>query len=111
MILLSFNIIAPAIPEKNKHLVSDEELLSITLAGTQKIIDVLDKHFVLSTFFVEVSLVEKMPELLKLLVKKGHELGILNKKSSEEEIVKAKLKAEEITGFHDKKINDKTLIS
>ena len=98
MILLSFNIIAPAIPEKNKHLVSDEELLSITLAGTQKIIDVLDKHFVLSTFFVEVSLVEKIPELLKLLVKKGHELGILNKKSSEEEIVKAKLKAEEITG-------------
>jgi hypothetical protein len=38
---------------------------------------------------VEVSVVEKLPDLLKLITKKGHELGILNKHSTEEEIVKA----------------------
>lgn len=98
MVLLSFNIIAPEIPMGNKDLVSEEELLKITLNGTQKILDILEKHYVFCTFFVEVSLVEKIPEILKLIIKKGHELGILNKNSNEEEITKAKQKAEEIIG-------------
>lgn len=98
MVLLSFNIISPEIPLKDKDLVPEEELLRITFNGTKKIIDVLEKNYVFCTFFIEVSLVEKMPELLKLIIKKGHELGILNQNSTEEEIVKAKLKAEELTG-------------
>ena len=98
MVLLSFNVIAPEVPIKDKHLVSEEELIKITFNGTKKIIDVLEKHFVFCTFFVEVSLVEKMPELLQLITKKGHELGILNQHSTEEEIVSAKKIAEELTG-------------
>ena len=98
MVLLSFNVIAPEVPIKEKHLVSEEELIKITFNGTKKIIDVLEKHFVFCTFFVEVSLVEKMPELLQLITKKGHELGILNQHSTEEEIVSAKKIAEELTG-------------
>lgn len=98
MVLLSFNILSPEIPVGNRELVSEEELLKITYNGTKKIIDILEKHYVFCTFFVEVSLVEKMPDLLQLIVKKGHELGILNHHSAEEEIGEAKLKAEEITG-------------
>ena len=98
MILLSFNIIHPEISEKNVGLVSEEELLKITSDGTLKILEILEKYMLQATFFVEISLVEKLPELLKIIVKKGHELSLLNKNSYQSEIEKAKLFAEELTG-------------
>ena len=98
MILLSFNIIHPEISEKNVGLVSEEELLKITSEGTLKILEILEKYMLQATFFVEISLVEKLPELLKIIVKKGHELSLLNKNSYQSEIEKAKLFAEELTG-------------
>lgn len=98
MILLSFNIINPEISEKNKGLVSEEELLKITSEGTLKILEILEKNLLQATFFVEISLVEKMPELLKIIVKKGHELALLNKNSYQSEIEKTKSLAEEIVG-------------
>jgi len=98
MVLLSFNVLAPEIPLDKIDLVSEEEKLKIISNGTETIINILEKHYVFCTFFVEVSVVEKLPDLLKLITKKGHELGILNKHSAEAEIVKAKHFAEEITG-------------
>ena len=98
MILLSFNIIHPEISEKNLGLVSEEELLKVTSDGTLKILEILEKYMLQATFFVEISLVEKLPELLKIIVKKGHELSLLNKNSYQSEIEKAKLFAEELTG-------------
>ena len=98
MILLSFNIIHPEISEKNVGLVSEEELLKVTSDGTLKILEILEKYMLQATFFVEISLVEKLPELLKIIVKKGHELSLLNKNSYQSEIEKAKLFAEELTG-------------
>ncbi len=98
MILLSFNIIHPEISEKNVGLVSEEELLKVTSDGTLKILEILEKYMLQATFFVEISLVEKLPELLKIIVKKGHELSFLNKNSYQSEIEKAKLFAEELTG-------------
>ena len=98
MILLSFNIIHPEISEKNVGLVSEEELLKVTSDGTLKILEILEKYILQATFFVEISLVEKLPELLKIIVKKGHELSLLNKNSYQSEIEKAKLFAEELTG-------------
>lgn len=117
MILLSFNIIHPEILEKNKGIVSEEELLKITSDGTLKILEILEKYMLQATFFVEISLVEKMPDLLKTIVKKGHELGLLNKNSYQSEIEKAKLFAEEITEksirglrqFPEKRVNSETV--
>lgn len=97
MILLSFNIINPEISEKNKGLISEEELLKITSDGTFKILEILEKYMLQATFFVEISLVEKLPDLLKIIVKKGHELSLLNKNSYQSEIEKAKLFAENVT--------------
>lgn len=97
MILLSFNIINPEIPDRYKSLVSEEELLKITSDGTLKILEILEKHMLQATFFVEISLVEKLPDLLKTVIKKGHELSLLNKNSYQSEIEKAKLFIEEIT--------------
>ena len=113
MILLSFNIIHPEISEKNVGLVSEEELLKVTSDGTLKILEILEKNMLQATFFVEISLVEKLPELLKIILKKGHELSFLNKNSYQSEIEKAKLFAEELTGksvrglrqFPEKRVN------
>lgn len=96
MILLSFNVINPEITEKYKNLVSEEELLKITSEGTYKILEILEKYLLQTTFFVEVSLVEKIPELLKTIVKKGHEVALLNKNSTKSEIQTAKFFVENI---------------
>lgn len=97
MILLSFNIINPEISEKNKSIVSDEELLKITSDGTYKILDILEENLCLATFFIEISIVEKLPNLLIDIIKKGHELALLNKNSYQKEIETAKKYAEEIS--------------
>ena len=98
MVLLTFNIIAPEIPVSYQKIVTEEELLKITTDGTQKILEILEKYQVHTTFFVEISLVEKLPELLKTIAKKGHELGLLNKYSYQKEIETAKDFLEELTG-------------
>ena len=98
MVLLTFNIIAPEIPVSYQKIVTEEELLKITTEGTQKILEILEKYQVHTTFFVEISLVEKLPELLKSIAKKGHELGLLNKYSYQKEIETAKGFLEELTG-------------
>ena len=98
MVLLTFNIIAPEIPVSYQKIVTEEELLKITTDGTQKILEILEKYQVHTTFFVEISLVEKLPELLKSIAKKGHELGLLNKYSYQKEIETAKGFLEELTG-------------
>ena len=98
MVLLTFNIIAPEIPVSYQKIVAEEELLKITTDGTQKILEILEKYQVHTTFFVEISLVEKLPELLKTIAKKGHELGLLNKYSYQKEIETAKDFLEELTG-------------
>ena len=98
MVLLTFNIIAPEISVSYQKIVPEEELLKITTEGTQKILEILEKYQVHTTFFVEISLVEKLPELLKSITKKGHELGLLNKYSYQKEIETAKDFLEELTG-------------
>lgn len=98
MVLLTFNIIAPEIPVSYQKIVTEEELLKITTDGTQKILEILEKYQVHTTFFVEISLVEKLPELLKSIAKKDHELGLLNKYSYQKEIETAKDFLEELTG-------------
>ena len=60
MVLLSFNVLAPEIPLDKIDLVSEEEKLKIISNGTESIINILEKHYVFCTFFVEVSVVEKL---------------------------------------------------
>ena len=98
MVLLTFNIIAPEIPVSYQKIVTEEELLKITIDGTQKILQILEKYQVHTTFFVEISLVEKLPELLKSIPTQAHDLGSLNKYSFQKEIKTAKDFLEELTG-------------
>ncbi len=60
---------------------TDEKKISISFDAAwgaedfNQIMDVLDKHEVKTTFFMTGDWVEKYPECVKTLVKKGHDLG------------------------------------
>ncbi len=74
-----------------------------------KIIEILDKHNVKTTFFMTGEWVEKYPDCVKLLVKKGHDLGnhsathpdmtTLSKEKQREEIMSVHNKVKELTGY------------
>lgn len=74
-----------------------------------KIIEILDKHKVKTTFFMTGEWVEKNPECVKLLVEKGHDLGNhsathpdmtkLTKEKQREEIQKVHEVVKKLTGY------------
>ena len=74
-----------------------------------KIIEILDKHNVKTTFFMTGEWVEKYPECVKVLVEKGHDLGnhsathpdmtTLSKEKQKEQIIKVHNTVKELTGY------------
>ena len=74
-----------------------------------KIMEILDKHKVKTTFFMTGDWVEKYPECVKTLVKKGHDLGNhsathpdmtkLSKEAQKEQILKVHNAVKELTGY------------
>ena len=74
-----------------------------------KIIEVLDKHNIKTTFFMTGEWVEKYPECVKTLVEKGHDLGNhsathpdmtkLSKEAQKEQILKVHDVVKELTGY------------
>lgn len=74
-----------------------------------KIIEILDKHQVKTTFFMTGEWVEKYPDCVKILVEKGHDLGnhstthpdmtTLSKEQQREEILKVHESVKTLTGY------------
>ena len=74
-----------------------------------KIMQILDKHQVKTTFFMTGDWVEKYPECVKTLVEKGHDLGNhsathpdmtkLSKEAQREQILKVHNAVKELTGY------------
>lgn len=74
-----------------------------------KIIEILDKHNVKTTFFMTGEWVEKYPDCVKLLVEKGHDLGNhsathpdmtkLSKSQQKEQILKVHNAVKGLTGY------------
>lgn len=74
-----------------------------------KIMEVLDKHNVKTTFFMTGEWVEKYPDCVKLLVEKGHDLGNhsathpdmtkLSKNQQKEQILKVHNAVKALTGY------------
>lgn len=74
-----------------------------------KIMDVLDKHNVKTTFFMTGDWVEAYPECVKTLVEKGHDLGnhsyshpdmtTLSVEQQQEQILKVHNMVKELTGY------------
>ena len=75
----------------------------------QKIMEILDKHNVKTTFFMTGEWVEKYPDCVKTLVEKGHDLGNhsathpdmtkLSKEQQREQILKVHNAVKELTGY------------
>lgn len=90
MILFTFNIINIEAGVKNDLQITDEERLKITEDNTKAILRILDIHDVKASFFVEISITEKLKNLIKAISSQGHEIAFYNKNSSLPEIEEAK---------------------
>ncbi|RLJ31968.1 hypothetical protein CLU97_1409 [Chryseobacterium sp. 7] len=90
MVLLTFNITCMEAEVKNGSQITADERLKITENNTKAILRILDIHDVKSSFFVEISLIEKLHNLIKAISSKGHEIAFYNKGSNPEEIENAK---------------------
>ena len=95
MILLTFNIINHHRKFRKNELMSDDEILKITENNASSILRILENHHVLASFFIEISLVEKVKPLIKKIVSKGHEIALYNDNSEISEIETVKRNTED----------------
>ncbi|KFF01884.1 polysaccharide deacetylase family protein [Chryseobacterium luteum] len=86
MILLTFNILNTEAEAKKNVEISDVERLKITEDNTKAILRILDIHDIKASFFVEISIAEKLRNLIKAISSKGHEIAFYNLNSPLQEI-------------------------
>ncbi|MBL7878790.1 MAG: polysaccharide deacetylase, partial [Chryseobacterium gambrini] len=67
MILFTFNILNIEANCKKEQFISDEERLKISEDNTKAILRILDIHDVKASFFVEISLAQKLQNLIKAI--------------------------------------------
>ncbi len=95
MVLLTFNI---AISEnrilKNKN-ISETELITSIEEKTETILLLLDLHEFQATFFIEISVAERLQKLIKEISFYGHEIALYNINSTPENIEKTKQNLEQ----------------
>ena len=101
MILLTFNVMNIESETRNGSQITDMERLEITIANTKSVLRILDIHEMKASFFIEISIVEKLKNLLKAISAQGHEIAFYNKNSSASQIEETKKSTEE---FLDKQI-------
>lgn len=109
MILLTFNIINNNSDFKKGFGIEGAEILKITEQNTAAILRTLENHNILATFFIEISLLEKLNALVKKIIAKGHELAFYNENSALLEIDAAKRFVEECTGKNIRGIRQKDI--
>ena len=95
MILLTFNLISIESETKKGVQISDEERLAITEANAKSVLRILDIHEIKASFFIEISIVEKLKNLMKAISAQGHEIAFYNKDSSLEKIDQVKKTTQE----------------
>lgn len=96
MILLTFNISIPENNTKIKNKFLDDELILSIEKNTKIILLLLELHGFMATFFVEVSIANRVQKLLKTISLSGHEIALYNVNSDIETITKTKQNLEEI---------------
>ncbi|WP_080778687.1 polysaccharide deacetylase family protein [Chryseobacterium phocaeense] len=90
MILLTFNILNIEAEAKNSFSISDEERLKITEDNTKAVLRILDIHDIKASFFIEISIAEKLQNLIKAISSKGHEIAFYNLNSDLQKIEEVK---------------------
>jgi len=101
MVLLSFDIEEFDMPFEYGKEISFADQIAISRQGTIAILDLLDKHKVIATFFCTVTFAENVPDLIKRITETGHELashGYYHSDFKPEHLLQSKLKLEELSG-------------
>jgi peptidoglycan/xylan/chitin deacetylase (PgdA/CDA1 family) len=100
MIVLSFDIEEFDMPFEYGKSISFEDQMSISIEGTSLILDLLEKHQVKATFFSTVIFAINAPEIIKRIIKNGHEIASHSYYHSDfkvKHLLESKVKLEEIT--------------
>ncbi|WP_177730918.1 polysaccharide deacetylase family protein [Flavobacterium inviolabile] len=75
MILLSFDIEEFDMPFEYSKDISFEDQMQISIEGSHKILDLLEKHEVRATFFSTATFAIHAPEIIERIKRAGHELA------------------------------------
>ncbi len=101
MILLSFDIEEFDMPFEYGKTISFEEQISISVAGTTIILDLLEKHQIKATFFSTAIFAINAPQIIQRIKNEGHELAshtYYHSKFEVKDLLDSKLKLEELFG-------------
>ncbi len=101
MILLSFDIEEFDMPFEYNREISFTDQISISEQGTNYILDILDKHQIKATFFSTVVFAQNAPQVIKRIIKNGHELashGYYHSKFESAHLASSKIALEELSG-------------
>ena len=71
MILLTFNFVLIEAELKNNQQLTTEKRLEIVQENTRSILRILDHHNVKASFFIEISIVENLKNLIKAISAQG----------------------------------------
>lgn len=74
-ILLTFDVEEFDLPREFNQKISEEEMYRISEQGLKKLLILLDKHNIKSTFFTTANFAKKYPLLIRKLSKEGHEIA------------------------------------
>lgn len=95
MILLTFNVVNIESENKKGFQMNAEERLEITESNTKSILRILDIYETKASFFIEISIVENLKNLIKAISAQGHEIAFYNKNSSSSQIEAVKKTTED----------------
>lgn len=101
MILLSFDIEEFDMPCEYGKKIDFADQISISIAGTNAILDLLSKHEIKATFFSTVVFAQNAPEIIKKIISDGHEIASHSYYHSDfkvEHLLESRIRLEEITG-------------
>ncbi|MFK7000125.1 polysaccharide deacetylase family protein [Flavobacterium oreochromis] len=101
MILLSFDIEEFDMPFEYGKEISFEEQMSISIAGTNKILDLLERHQIKATFFSTATFAMNAKSVIERIIQSGHEIASHNYYHTDFEVKhlkESKDKLEELTG-------------
>lgn len=101
MILLSFDIEEFDMPFEYGKNISFEDQIAISSAGSNHILEILEKHEVKATFFSTVIFARNAPEVIRRIVEGGHELashGYYHSSFETAHLASSKLALQELSG-------------
>ena len=75
MILLSFDIEEFDVPKEHQVDISMEEQIKVSVEGTTRILDCLERNQVKATFFCTANFALHAPDIIKRIQEGGHEIA------------------------------------